>query len=147
MRLAAIALFVFATHALAQTRDASPAGVWQTFDDDTHAPKALVEISEHAGILSGRIVKLFPAPGDDPDPHCTDCTGARRNQHVVGMAILWDFRHDGDHWDGGEVLDPESGDVYHATLRLRDGGATLDVHGYIGIPLLGRSQIWKRTVD
>ncbi len=58
-----------------------------------------------------------------------------------------DFRHDGGVWNGGEVLDPESGDVYRATLRLRDGGARLDVHGYIGIPLLGRSQIWTRAAD
>ena len=147
MRLAAIFVFAFAASALTQMHHASPIGVWQTFDDDTHAPKALVEITSHAGVLSGRIVKLFPAPGDDSDPRCTDCTGERRGQRVLGMTILWNFRRDGDGWDGGEVLDPESGDVYRATLRLRDGGKTLDVHGYIGIPLLGRSQIWTRVTD
>jgi uncharacterized protein (DUF2147 family) len=62
------------------------------------------------------------------------------------MDILWNFHRDGDHWDGGEVLDPESGDIYRATLRLRDD-ATLVVHGYIGIPLLGRSQVWTRIAD
>ncbi|HEY7871878.1 MAG TPA: DUF2147 domain-containing protein, partial [Rudaea sp.] len=126
---------------------ASPAGLWQTFDDDTHAPKALVEIAEHAGVLSGKIVKLFPVPGDDPDPRCANCAGERRNQPVLGMTILWNFRRDGDHWDGGEVLDPESGDVYRAILHQRNDGKTLDVHGYIGLPLLGRSQIWTRVAD
>jgi uncharacterized protein (DUF2147 family) len=146
MRLAAIALFAFATHALAQVRASSPVGTWQTFDDDTHAPKALVEIANRAGVLSGRIVKLFPAPGDDPNPRCADCSGERRDQPVLGMDILWNFRRDGDHWDGGEVLDPESGDIYRATLHLRDD-ATLVVHGYIGIPLLGRSQVWTRATN
>jgi len=145
MRLAAVALFAFAAPAFAQAQNTSPAGLWQTFDDDTHAPKALVEIVERAGALSGRIVKLFPAPGEDVNPHCTRCTDSHRDRPVLGMTILWNFRRDGDVWDGGEILDPESGDEYRATLRLRDGGKTLDVHGYIGIPLLGRSQAWTRA--
>ena len=145
MRLAAIALFAFAT--LAPTHAASLVGTWQTFDDDTHAAKALVEITNHAGVLSGKIVKLFPAPGEDADPRCTQCAGTRHDQRVVGMTILWNFRRDGDHWSGGEVLDPESGDVYRAILHPRNDGKTLDVHGYIGIPLLGRSQIWTRAAD
>lgn len=146
MRLAAIALFAVATSGFAQTHTASPVGTWQTFDDDTHAPKALVEIADHDGVLSGRIVRLFPAPGDDPNPRCADCPGERRGQPVLGMTNLWNFRRDGDHWADGEVLDPESGDIYRATLRLRDD-ATLVVHGYIGIPLLGRSQVWTRVAD
>ncbi|HTI97245.1 MAG TPA: DUF2147 domain-containing protein [Rudaea sp.] len=145
MRIAAIVLLGFVAHASA--RGASPVGTWQTFDDDTHTPKALVRIEDHAGIVSGRIVKLFPAPGDDPDPRCADCRGERRDRPVLGMTILWNFRRDGEHWDGGEVLDPESGDIYRATLRLRDDGTNLEVHGYIGIPLLGRSQVWTRVAD
>jgi uncharacterized protein (DUF2147 family) len=143
MRIAALVLLGFAAHAFA--RDAAPVGTWQTFDDDTHAPKALVRIEDHAGIISGRIVKLFPAPGEDP--RCTDCTGAQHGQRVLGMTILRNFRRDGDYWDGGEVLDPESGDIYRAILRLSSDGTTLDVHGYIGIPLLGRSQVWARVAD
>ncbi|MBS0556801.1 MAG: DUF2147 domain-containing protein [Proteobacteria bacterium] len=144
MRLPAIVLLLVAAPALAQAPNASPIGMWQTFDDDTHAPKALVEIAAHGGLLSGRIVKLSRATGDDPNPRCTQCAGDRHDQPVLGMTILWNFRRDGDAWDGGEVLDPESGDVYRASLHLLDGGKRLDVHGYIGIPLLGRSQVWDR---
>ena len=146
MRVVAIITLLLATTP-ALTHAGSPAGLWQTFDDDTHAPKALVRIEDHAGIVSGRIVKLFSAPGDDPNPHCADCRGERRDKPVLGMGILWNFRRDGDHWAGGEVLDPESGDIYRATLHPRDDGATLVVHGYIGIPLLGRSQIWTRAAN
>jgi len=145
MRIAAIVLLGFVAHASA--RDASPVGTWLTFDDDTHAPKALVRIEDHAGMVSGRVVKLFPAQGDDPDPRCADCRGERRDRPVLGMTILWNFRRDGDGWVGGEILDPESGDIYRATLHPRDDGATLVVHGYIGIPLLGRSQIWTRAAN
>lgn len=146
MRLAAIALLAVATSGLAQTRSTSPAGTWQTFDDDTHAPKALVEIADRDGVLSGRIVKLFPAPGDSPNPRCAECRAERHDEPVLGMTILWNFHRDGNGWSAGEVLDPESGDVYRATLHLRDD-THLDVHGYIGIPLLGRSQIWTRVAN
>ena len=122
----------------------SPAGTWKTIDDETHRPRALVRIEERDGVLSGRIVRLFREPGEDPDPLCEDCPGERHNQPVLGMTILWNFHRHGDAWEGGEVLDPEEGRIYRANLHLRDD-AHLDVHGYIGVPLLGRSQVWERA--
>ena len=122
----------------------SPAGTWKTIDDETHRPRALVRIEERDGVLSGRIVHLFREPGEDPDPLCEDCPGERHNQPVLGMTILWNFHRHGDAWEGGEVLDPEEGRIYRANLHLRDD-AHLDVHGYIGVPLLGRSQVWERA--
>ena len=122
----------------------SPAGTWKTIDDETHQPRALVRIEEHDGVLSGRIVHLFREPGEDPDPLCKDCPAERHNQPVLGMTILWNFHRHGDAWEGGEVLDPEEGRIYRANLHLLDD-AHLDVHGYIGVPLLGRSQVWERA--
>ncbi len=133
--------FALSAHAAAP----SPVGVWKTFDDATHQAKSLIRISTDNGTLSGHIIKLFPAPGDDPDPHCMDCTGARHNQPVLGMLILWDMHRDGATWDGGEILDPESGSIYQASLHLHDAGVRLEVRGYIGVPLLGRSQEWLRV--
>jgi len=130
---------------LAVASGTSPIGTWRTIDDDTHQPRALVRIEDHDGTLSGHIVQLFREPGEDPHPLCVDCPGERRNQPVLGMTILWNFHQDGDSWTGGEVLDPEEGHIYRANLRLRDGGTRLDVHGYIGISLLGRSQLWERV--
>jgi uncharacterized protein (DUF2147 family) len=123
----------------------SPAGTWKTIDDDTHQPRALVRIEEHDGVLNGRIVQLFREPGEDPNPLCEDCPGERHNQPVLGMTILWNFHRHGDAWEGGDVLDPEEGKIYRANLHLRDEGAHLEVRGYIGVPLLGRSQVWERA--
>ena len=123
----------------------SPVGTWQTIDDETHKPRALVRIEERDGALSGRIVQLFREPGEDPNPLCVDCPGERRNQPVLGMTILWNFHQHGDAWTDGEVLDPEEGKIYRASLRLRDNDTRLEVHGYIGVPLLGRSQVWERA--
>jgi uncharacterized protein (DUF2147 family) len=123
----------------------SPAGTWKTIDDDTHKPRALVRIEEHDGELSGRIVQLFREPGEDPKPVCVDCTGERHNQPVLGMTILWGFHRHGETWKDGEVLDPEEGSIYRANLHLRDNGTHLVLHGYIGVPLLGRSQVWEKV--
>ena len=55
------------------------------------------------------------------------------------------LERDGDEWTGGTSLDPESCDVYEAMLQPVEGGGKLEVRGYIGIPLIGRTQIWERV--
>jgi uncharacterized protein (DUF2147 family) len=155
VRLLAAALFacVAGTPALAAAPFASvpaaptPVGTWTTIDDVSQQPRALVRISEHDGVLSGRIVRLFREPGEDPDPRCEKCDGARHDERVTGMTILWNVRRDGGDWNGGEILDPESGDVYRVTLHPADDGRTLEVRGYIGFPLLGRTQVWRRAAS
>jgi uncharacterized protein (DUF2147 family) len=140
-----IFLGLLAVSPLAHAADPSPVGVWKTIDDDTHAAKALVEISEHDGVLSGRVTQLFRRPDEDQNPRCEPCQGERHTQAVLGMTILWNMHRDGDEWDGGEILDPEEGKVYRCKLHVTDGGARLEVRGYIGFPLIGRTQVWERA--
>jgi uncharacterized protein (DUF2147 family) len=123
----------------------SPLGIWRTIDDDTHEAKALVEITEQEGVVSGHIVKLFRHPNEIQDPICKPCEGERHDQRVIGMTILWNFHRDGDEWKGGEILDPEEGKIYRCKLHPIDGGARLEVRGFIGISLLGRTQVWERV--
>jgi uncharacterized protein (DUF2147 family) len=130
---------------LAVAAEPTPVGIWTTIDDHTHQARSRVEISERDGVLSGRVVRIFPQPGEPDDPRCEDCKGARHDQPVLGMTILWNLRRNGDHWDGGEILDPETGDIYRVTLHPIAGGAKLEVRGYIGISLLGRTQVWERA--
>jgi uncharacterized protein (DUF2147 family) len=142
----ALSLTVGATFCgVALAGNPTPLGTWTTIDDVSHRPRSLVEISETDGVLSGRIVRLFQAPGEDPDPRCVDCQGERHGQPVLGMTILWNLHHHGDSWDGGEILDPESGSIYRVTLHPEGGGDRLEVRGYIGFSLFGRTQIWQRA--
>jgi uncharacterized protein (DUF2147 family) len=62
----------------------------------------------------------------------------------VGLQVLSGFARVGSQWSGGQVLDPESGKIYSASLTLEDGGKKLRLHGYFLIPLLGRTQHWQR---
>jgi len=144
MKLATIFAAVSLLIPIAAAAETSPVGTWKTIDDDTHRPKAIVEISEQNGVLSGKIVKLFRNPGEDPAPRCKECQGERHDQPVLGMTILWDLHHDGDVWDGGEILDPENGKTYRCKVRVGDDG-NLEVRGFIGLSLLGRTQVWERA--
>lgn len=122
----------------------SPVGVWQTIDDKTDKPKALVEITQDSdGTLSGKVVKGLN-PNDNPDRRCTECTDDRRGQKILGMTIIRDMKREGDGWAAGNILDPENGKVYKCKMHLEDGGRKLVVRGFIGFSLLGRSQTWNR---
>ena len=140
--IAAAALLAAAGTAFAQ---ATPVGLWKTIDDETKAEKSYVRISEADGVLSGRIEKLL-----DPkkqDSKCDKCTDSRKDQPVLGMTILEGVKKDGEDnsWSGGTILDPNNGKVYKVRMSPKDGGKALDVRGYIGMPLLGRTQTWLRV--
>jgi len=128
----------------AWAQEASPVGVWKTIDDETGKPKSLIRISESNGELRGRIEKLFREPGEDPNPRCEKCEGNLKDQPIVGMTILTGMKKDGDEYRGGQILDPANGKVYKSKMALTDGGKKLDVRGYIGVPMLGRTQTWVR---
>ncbi|MFK4440709.1 uncharacterized protein (DUF2147 family) [Caballeronia udeis] len=140
--LLAGALLASAATAMAQA--ASPTGLWQTIDDKTGQPKAVVQIVEDSdGTLSGKVLNGLGS-NDDPNRRCTACTDSRKDQLMKGMTIINGMKPDGDTWDGGEILDPENGKIYKCKMHLEDGGQKLVVRGYIGISLLGRSQTWIR---
>jgi len=134
------------TSVAAQAQSPSPVGVWQSIDDETGRPTALIRIAERGGTLSGRIEQLFRKPDEDQNPLCNACTDARKGQPIRGMTIVQGLRPaaDGDGWEGGEILDPANGKTYKSTLRLTDGGNKVVVRGYIGAPMFGRSQTWVR---
>lgn len=121
----------------------TPVGTWKTIDDTTHQAKSLVQITESNGELQGKVVKILQS-NEGPNPVCAKCSGERKNQPIEGMAILWGVSKNGDVWDGGKILDPKSGKVYKVKLTVTDDGQKLDVHGYVGFALLGRTQIWER---
>ncbi|ABE30156.1 hypothetical protein DR64_489 [Paraburkholderia xenovorans LB400] len=141
---AALAGVLLASAVTAMAQADSPVGTWQTIDDHTGQPKALVQIAQDgSGSLSGKVIKGLGA-NDQPDRRCTACTDARKDQPILGMTIISDMKRDGDAWDHGQILDPENGKVYKCKMHLEDGGNKLVVRGYIGVSLLGRSQTWVR---
>ena len=128
---------------------ASPIGTWKTIDDNSGNAKSYVTIfaNDNTGsnTLSGKVTKILIP--NEQGSLCELCKDERKNQPVQGMTILWGMERDGDQYDGGNILDPESGKIYSASMRLLDNGQKLEVRGYIGFSLIGRSQIWERLKD
>jgi uncharacterized protein (DUF2147 family) len=124
---------------------ATPVGLWKTIDDDTKQEKSLVRISDSGGTLSGKIEKLL-----DPtkqDSVCDKCSDERKDKPIAGMTIIAGVKKsdDGGVWDGGQILDPNNGKLYKVRLKPVEDGKKLEVRGYIGAPLLGRTQTWIRA--
>ena len=138
--LLALALFAGAP---AFAAEMTPVGTWTTIDDATGKPKSVVQITESGGKLEGKVLEVLQSE-QGPHPVCKECTGERKDQPVEGMVIIWGVEKDGEVWDGGKILDPKNGKTYKVKLTMMEGGNKLDVHGYIGFALLGRSQVWER---
>lgn len=140
--LAILALAAFPV--FAQT---TPVGLWKSIDDDTKKEKSLVRISETDGVLVGKIEKLLD-PDRKPDAVCDKCDDDRKDKPILGMTIIRGVSKtptDAGAWEGGNILDPAKGKVYRLRLQVADEGKKLEVRGYIGTPMLGRSQTWIRV--
>ena len=140
--LISLALAAAAGSVLAQR---TPVGLWKSIDDETQAEKSQVRISDAGGVLTGKIEKI--AEAGKQDSKCEKCTDERKDKPVLGMLIIRNAKADADkeHWEGGDILDPTNGKVYKLRLKPVDGGKKLEVRGFIGVALLGRTQTWLRV--
>ncbi|MDE8346819.1 MAG: DUF2147 domain-containing protein [Acidocella sp.] len=112
-----------------------PTGRWYTSDHS-----AVIQISPCGQNLCGQIVGIRLAHPGDPMPK--DWQG----QPQCGLIILQtqpERDSAGDISWVGSVLDPRNGNVYHATISLNADGKLL-LHGYLGLPIFGQTQIWAR---
>ena len=137
-----LVLGTFATGVIAQ--EAALAGLWKNIDDDTGKPKALIRITETGGEFKGKIERLFRTAGEEQNPKCDKCEGALKDQPVIGMTILTGIKKDGPEYSVGQILDPGNGKLYKSKITMAEGGKKLSMRGYIGMPMLGRTQTWVR---
>lgn len=138
-----IGLFALLTQ-LAFAADQTAAGLWKTIDDSTGKPRSLIRISEHNGEFSA-VVEKGLRDTDTGDAVCDKCKDERKGKKIIGMTIAKGLKQNGHKYEGGEILDPENGKTYKCKMTLNETGNNLEVRGFIGISLLGRSQTWHRV--
>jgi uncharacterized protein (DUF2147 family) len=145
--LGMVCTFVFAiAHSSGQHID-TPVGYWKTIDDVTGKPKSIIQIwKTEDKVLMGKVIKVYSKDNNSIQAKlCKACKGDLHNQPLVGMVILSGLKSQQHHWGSGKILDPENGKSYNCALHTTDNGKKLNVRGFIGMPLLGRSQTWERV--
>lgn len=122
-------------------------GVWQSIDDLTGAPKGQVEITQEAdGTYVGKIIKITPRAGYTPKEFCTGCPAPYTNKPILGLNAITQLKYKkGLTYTDGKILDPNSGRIYSLTAKLSPNGQRLNLRGYVGVSVLGRSQVWIRV--
>ncbi|MDR2224327.1 MAG: DUF2147 domain-containing protein [Flavobacteriaceae bacterium] len=116
-------------------------GKWKTIDDSTGKEKSIVEIFEKEGVYFGKVKKLINP--STPNPKCDNCTGDQKGKPIEGMIIIKGLTKKGEEYTGGKITDPQSGKEYKCTITL--DGKKLNVRGYVGFSLIGRTQTWLKA--
>ena len=123
-----------------QNKDAV-VGQWINSSGEAH-----VEIFKRGTKYFGKIVWLKTEKGEkgivktdlkNPD-------ASLRTRPILGMEILKDFVYDEGKWVDGKIYDPKSGKTYSCNMNIKENG-NLNMRGYIGISLIGRTEVWKRV--
>jgi uncharacterized protein (DUF2147 family) len=141
--IASALISLMALPALAQM---SPVGLWKTIDDKDGSAKSEIRIVDNAGVFTGKIEKILD-PKAKPGELCVECTDDRKGQPMLGLEIIRGVRRvEGQAvWDGGTIVEPSTGKIYKMKMTPIEGGAKLEMRGFIGFSLLGRTQTWIRV--
>ena len=139
--LSALAFSLLSASAMAQM---SPLGLWQTISDTDGKATSEVRITTTPAGLVGVVEKALVS---STESNCDKCTDDRKGKAKVGMQIIRGAQktEGKDVWEGGNILDPNNGTVYKLKLSPTEGGKKLEVRGFVGFALLGRTQTWVRV--
>ena len=128
---------------LAQSEADAILGVWES-----GSGKARIKIDRAGDKFNGRIVWLREPKDEAGNPKVdkNNPDETLRTKPLLGYSMLKDFEFAGEKvWEKGTIYDPESGSTYSCTITMTDEN-TLDVRGFIGVSLFGRTDVWKRVI-
>lgn len=107
-----------------------------------------IEIYKTGDKYFGKLVwgrELMEADGKTPRKDRTDVKNSDpklRSRPLLGLVLLTNFTYDDGEWNGGKIYDPKSGKTYSCTMKLK--GEKLEIRGYVGISMFGRTTVWTR---
>lgn len=130
-----------ATKIFAQIQEADKiSGIWLS-EDKT----GKIDVYKSGGKYFGKLVwgkTMYEPDGTTSRKDIKNKDEKLRSRDLKGLIILYDFTYHNGAWDGGQIYDPYSGKTYSCTLKLKEG--KLNIRGYIGVSLFGRTSVWER---
>lgn len=138
-------LFIFSSM-VTNTQDPNAiVGIWKTGDGN-----AVVRIYKNEQKYQGKIVWLKEPIDPDTAKAKLDKnnpTQTLQNRPILGLINIWGFRQtEKNVWEEGNIYDPKSGNTYSCTIKMT-GPNSLEVRGYIGVSLIGRTDNWTRQIS
>ena len=138
-----VVFLIYSLNLLAQSGTDAIVGVWLNKDKD-----AKIQIYKKGNEYFGKIVWLLN-PKDESGLDKKDKENPEdklKSRQIFGLEILKDFKYNsGDkQWAGGKIYDPKSGKTYSCKITIKDKNS-INVRGFIGVSLLGRTDIWTKT--
>ena len=127
MKLFAAFILMIASVMQTNQNDDAIVGLWWT-----EGKKAKVEIYKNGDHFEGKVVWLEKNDRGDDHP-------------LMGKKLIHGFRQQDARWIGGKVYDPENGKTYDSILKLQ--GKSLEVRGFIRMPMFGKSVFWQRVEE
>ena len=134
-------LFAFAALLFTTLSYAQIEGKWKTIDDESGQAKSIVQIYKAKnGKYYGKIVDLLQKP---ENANCVKCKDDRKNKPLIGLEIIRGLQKDGNDFEDGTITDPKTGKTYKCIIKRE--GDKLNVRGYVGFSLIGRTQTWHKA--
>jgi uncharacterized protein (DUF2147 family) len=137
-------LFISSAFSISNNNPDAIVGVWKTGDGN-----AMVRIYKNGEKYQGKIVWL-KEPNDPetgkPKLDKNHSEEASRKRPIVGLINIWGFiQTEKNVWEEGNIYDPKNGSTYSCTIKMTNP-KTLEVRGYIGVSLIGRTDVWTKQV-
>lgn len=107
---------------------------------------AKIQVYKSGDKYFGRIVWLKEPnepDGKTPKKDKKNNSEALRSRPILNLVILTKFSYADGEWEDGEIYDPKSGKTYSSNMKLK--GDKLQIRGYVGISVFGRTTVWTRT--
>jgi uncharacterized protein (DUF2147 family) len=131
-----LSILVLPTSSFANSGPDAILGEWISQEKD-----GKINIYKQGDKFYGKIIWV-KTPGkkdtNNPDPKL-------RSRDIVNSVILQDFKVKGSSWEEGKIYDPKSGKIYDCILKVKDNNKVLDIRGYIGAPMFGKTSTWTRS--
>jgi len=120
-------------------------GVWKTGEGT-----AMVRIYKNGDKYQGKVVWLKEPTDPETGKPKIDKNHpdeSVRSRSILGLINVWGFVFKGNNlWDEGNIYDPKNGNTYSCTIKLNNAN-TMEVRGFIGVSLIGRTDTWTRQVS